>query len=188
MSRTVAVRTYLETLRGALVALESEPLEAAAEMLEAARRDERTVFVFGNGGSAATASHLACDFAKNTRSCGRGGLRMVCLASDAATLTAYANDEGYEVSFAEPLRTLARPGDVAIAISAGGNSPNVVRALEVAREMGVRTLGLTGPGGGALATKVDVCIRAASPQIEHVEDVHLVVTHLLTVRLRSGER
>jgi D-sedoheptulose 7-phosphate isomerase len=188
LSRAGVSARYLDVLRESLAALESEPLDEATEMLEAARRDARTVFVFGNGGSAATASHLACDLAKNTRSHGQQGLRIVCLASDPATITAYANDEGYEASFAEPLRTLAQPGDVAIAISASGASPNVIRALEAAGEIGVRTLGLTGPDGGALATMVDVCLRAASPQIEHIEDIHLVVTHLLTVRLRGGER
>jgi D-sedoheptulose 7-phosphate isomerase len=186
VSRTGLVARYLEELRESLTALESEPLDAALDLLQAARSEQRMVFVFGNGGSAATALHVACDLAKNTRSHGQPGLRTVCLAVDAASLTAYANDEGYETSFAEQLRTLARPGDVAIAISASGTSPNVVRALEAAHEIDLRTIGLTGPGGGAVPALVDVCLHAASPQIEHVEDVHLVINHLLTVQLRDG--
>jgi D-sedoheptulose 7-phosphate isomerase len=187
VTRAALVARYLGELRESLTALEREPLDAAIDVLQTARAERRTVFVFGNGGSAATAVHVACDLAKNTRSHGRPGLRMVCLAVDAASLTAYANDEGYDASFAEQLRTLARAGDVAIAISASGTSPNVLRALEAAREIGLRTIGLTGPDGGKIPALVDVCLHAASPQIEHIEDVHLVINHLLTVVLREGD-
>jgi D-sedoheptulose 7-phosphate isomerase len=187
MNQAAVISRYLGELRVALEALEGEPLNAAIQVLETARAEQRTVFVFGNGGSATTASHLACDLGKNTRSRNQRGLRMVCLSVDAGTLTAYANDEGYDRSFAEPLCTIARVGDVAIAISASGRSPNVLRALEAASEIGLRTIGLTGPDGGEMPGLVDVCIRAASPQIEHIEDVHLVINHLLTVLLRRSD-
>ena len=180
------IARYIDELSSALAALERQPLDAALAILEDARAERRTVFVFGNGGSASTASHLACDLAKNTRSPGRPGLRMVCLSGDIAALSAYANDEGFDSIFAEQLRTLASPGDTAIAISASGTSANVVRALATAREIGLRTIGLTGPSGGEMPALVDVCLHADSPQIEHIEDVHLVLTHVLTVALREG--
>lgn len=185
MSHATLVRRYLSELTDAFVALEREPLPRAIALLEQARAEGRTVFVFGNGGSATTAAHIVCDLAKNTRADGRRALRMMCLAVDAGTLTAYANDEGYATSFAEPLRALARPGDVGIAISASGTSPNVVRALEVARDIDVRTVGFTGPDGGSMPPLVDVCLHVSSAQIEQVEDVHLVINHLLTIMLRG---
>jgi D-sedoheptulose 7-phosphate isomerase len=187
VSQSAVIRRYLSELTDALAAIECEPLNAAIQLLETARAERRTVFVFGNGGSATTASHIVCDLGKNTRSEGQHSLRMVCLAVDAGTLTAYANDEGYEASFAEPLRTLAEPDDVAIAVSASGSSPNVVRALHAAREIGLRTIGLTGSDGGKVPTLVDVCLRVTSAQIEQIEDVHLVINHLLTVLLRGGD-
>lgn len=187
MNAPAIVARYLARLGDAIRSLEQEPIPAALDLLEGARRDGRTVFVFGNGGSATTAAHIACDLAKNTRSGGRPGLRMICLAIDAGTLSAYANDEGYDATFAQPLRTLAQPGDVAIALSASGTSPNVVAAVEAARELGVHTIALSGPDGGDLPRLADVCLHAASPQIEQIEDVHLVINHLLTVLLRGTE-
>jgi D-sedoheptulose 7-phosphate isomerase len=185
MSARAVIGGYLAGPAETLDALDHEALEAALEVVEAARRGRRTVFVIGNGGSATTAAHVACDLGKNTRSERRPPLRTVCLAAEIGTFSAYANDEGYESVFAEQLRVLAEPGDVVIAISASGRSPNVVRALEVARELRLRLIGLTGRSGGDLPTLVDVCIHAQTSSIEQVEDTHLVVGHLLTVLLRG---
>jgi D-sedoheptulose 7-phosphate isomerase len=185
MSASAVIDDYLAGLAAALGALEREPLQAAFELLEEARAARRTAFVFGNGGSATTAAHVACDLGKNTRVAGKPGLRVVSLVSELGTFSAFANDEGYASVFAEPLRALAERGDVAIAISAGGSSPNVVRALEVARELGLNAIGLTGSHGGDLPARVDVCLHAPTDSIEQVEDVHLVINHVLTVLLRG---
>jgi D-sedoheptulose 7-phosphate isomerase len=185
VSAVDVIDDYLASLAATLAALEREPLQAAHGLLEQARSERRTIFVFGNGGSATTAAHVACDLGKNTRVAGKPGLRVISLVSELGTLSAFANDEGYESVFAEPLRALAEPGDVAIAISAGGSSPNVVRALEVARELGLSAIGLTGSHGGDLPTLVDACLRAPTDSIEQVEDVHLVINHVLTLLLRG---
>jgi D-sedoheptulose 7-phosphate isomerase len=185
MSPRTAIDAYLAGLAETLAALDREAVEAALEVVEDARRRGRTVFVIGNGGSATTAAHMACDLGKNTRSEGRPLLRTVSLASEIGTLSAFANDEGYESVFAEPLRALAESGDVVIAVSASGTSANVVRALEVARTLRLTAIGLTGRSGGDLPSLVDVCIHAPTDSIEQVEDAHLVVNHLLTVLLRE---
>ena len=140
----------------------------------------------GNGGSAATAAHMACDFAKNTRMPGLPRLKAVSLADNLATLTAYANDEGYENVFSEPLRTLAEAGDVVIAISGSGNSPNIIKGLQTARELGLTTVGLTGFQGGKLKDYADICLIVDSDSIERIEDAHLVIDHILTGLLRNA--
>jgi D-sedoheptulose 7-phosphate isomerase len=129
---------------------------------------------------------MACDFGKNTRQPGRPRLKIISLGEPLATLLAYANDEGYDIVFAEQLRTLASPGDVALAISGSGNSPNVLRAVETAREMGLVTLGLTGFQGGKLKDLVDVCLVVPSNRIEQVEDAHMVIDHLLVGMLSAA--
>ena len=112
-------------------------------------------------------------------------LRVLCLNDNIATLSAFGNDEGYDSVFAEPLRALARPADIAIAVSASGNSPNIIRAVQVARDLGMKIIGLTGVSGGRLAGLVDICLHADAVSLEQIEDIHIVVNHLLTVLLRG---
>ena len=168
--------------------LSLEAIVAAASRLSEARRSSATVYVAGNGGSATTASHMVTDLMF-----GRGlpepGLRVIGLADNQAVITATANDVSYDEDFARQLRRLARPGDVLILISASGNSPNVVRAAEVAREMEVTIIGLTGFDGGRLAGLSDVSVHVPSPPDAYgpVEDVHLIVNHMLVAALASPE-
>jgi D-sedoheptulose 7-phosphate isomerase len=173
------------SLTAAIAGLRQQPIAEVLALLEQARSSGRTVFIFGNGGSAATAMHMACDLGKNTRSPGTPLLRVVCLNDNVATLSAFGNDEGYESVFAEPLRALARPADIAIAVSASGNSPNIIRAVEAARDLEMTIIGLTGVAGGRLAGLVDICLRADAVSLEQIEDIHIVVNHLLTVLLRG---
>lgn len=180
------IETYLAALGRTLAALPRAPLLRILATLRQARGEGRRVFIFGNGGSAATGSHMACDFGKNTVVDGRPRLRVIALNDNMPTFSAYANDEGYDRVFAEPLRTLAEPGDVAIAISGSGNSPNVLRAVEVARELGLTAIGLTGFAGGKLAGLVDLCLVVPSHSMEQIEDVHMVVDHVLTIALREN--
>jgi D-sedoheptulose 7-phosphate isomerase len=100
-------------------------------------------------------------------------------------MTAYANDEGYENVFSEPLLSLAESGDVAIAISGSGNSPNVLKGVQIAKELELKTIGLTGFEGGKLKDMVDICLVVPSDSMEQIEDVHLIVNHILTVLLRG---
>jgi D-sedoheptulose 7-phosphate isomerase len=182
----IYVKDYLQQLTAVINALPQEPLVAISSVLRAAREKGRLIFVFGNGGSAATASHMACDFGKNTRSPDRRRMRIISLNDNIPTMMAYANDEGYENVFAEPLISLAEEGDVAIAISGSGNSPNVLKGVQTAREMGLITIGLTGFEGGKLRGLVDTCLIVPSDSMEQIEDVHMIIDHLLTGLLRNA--
>jgi D-sedoheptulose 7-phosphate isomerase len=159
-------------------------VEQIVRTLELARTDGRRVFVFGNGGSAATASHLACDLGKGTVQPNSPRFQVVSLSDSISMITAYANDMGCESMFAEPLISLAQRGDLAIAFSVSGNSPNVVRAIEAARERGLATIGLTGFDGGKLATLVDIHLNIPSKSFGQVEDLHLAVCHAVCEMLR----
>jgi D-sedoheptulose 7-phosphate isomerase len=160
-------------------------LERAARLLLACHQRGGTVFVLGNGGSASTAAHFACDLAKGTRIAGLAPFRVVTLADNTAVATAWANDAGYDRVFAAQLEGWVQAGDVVVAISGSGNSPNVLAAIEVARQAGAVTLALSGRSGGKLRHLADVTICAPADPIEQVEDAHLAVSHSLCVALRT---
>lgn len=158
----------------------------AAELLEAYECG-RSIYIFGNGGSAATASHFACDLSKGTtkwltKSDRR--FRVVALTDNIPVMTAWANDSDYQEIFAEQLRNLIRPGDVAIAISGSGNSANIIRALEVANCHGAHTIGFAGFGGGRMKPLCRTCLVVASDNMEVIEDVHMAVCHALATIIR----
>ena len=176
---------YLAQLSRVIDAFPRQPLLDILRQLRQARNEKRQVFVFGNGGSAATASHMVCDLIKNTVKPNLARLKVISLVDSVPTISAYANDEGYEHVFAQPLESLGEPGDLAIAISGSGDSPNVLKAVETARRKGLATIGLTGIGGGKLKDLVDLCLVVPSDSMEQVEDMHMIVDHLLTVALRS---
>lgn len=159
-------------------------LDAVLQVIERARAERRQIFVFGNGGSASTASHFACDLGKNTVRDHLPRFRIIALNDNMPMFSAYANDEGYECVFVEPLLSLAEPGDVAIAFSASGNSPNVVRAIEAANARGVTTIGFAGMGGGRLEQLAQYCIVVPSNSYEHIEDLHLMFCHALVYSLK----
>ena len=176
---------YIQLLIKDLNSLSTEKIVEISAALRNARQNKKSVFVFGNGGSAATASHMACDFSKNTRQPEQPRLKVISLVDSIAGLTAYANDEGYENVFSELLLSLAEAGDIAIAISGSGNSPSVLKGIQTARQMGLKTIGLTGFEGGKLKKMVDICLVVASDSIERIEDMHLIINHILTGLLRN---
>lgn len=182
------IQRYWRELAWAAEAMPFARLARAAELLLACYRRGGTVFVLGNGGSAATASHFACDLAKGTRCEGARAFRVVPLTDNLPLITAWANDAGYERVFVEQLAALVRPGDVVVAISASGHSPNVLAAADLAREVGATTIALTGRSGGRLHRRVDLAIRVPAGPIEQVEDAHLAVAHSLCVALRAALR
>ena len=160
--------------------------KAIAEIMAVYDRGS-SIFTFGNGGSAALASHLACDLAKGTI-IGQNGykrFRVLALTDNIALMTAWANDNCYDQIFAQQLQNFVVPGDLAFAISGSGNSPNVLRGLELAREHGARTLGLTGFKGGKLKALCDVCIVLPSENMQIIEDFHLSVTHAISSVIRQ---
>jgi D-sedoheptulose 7-phosphate isomerase len=179
------LRDYWDEVASVAAAIDLESLEHAALMLLACQARGRVVFVVGNGGSAATASHFACDLSKGTRRDGPPTFHVVSLTDNVPLLTAWANDSGYDRVFSEQIHALACPGDILVVISASGNSPNVLAVIETARSCGMSVIGLTGRSGGHLANLVDVLMHVPSDRIEVVEDAHLVAAHSLCVAVRE---
>ena len=181
-------KTIIQYLTALKSLIDDFPVTDFTELLselEKAREREATIFVCGNGGSWATASHMVCDFNKNTRMPDSKRMKVIGLGDNIPSLSAYANDEGYERVFVEPLISLMKPGDVLLAISGSGNSPNVLRAIEAANEIGGVTLGLTGFNGGKMLGLVDHCLIIPSDSMEMIEDFHMIVDHMLTICLRK---
>ena len=178
----VVAGEYLATLRPLLDAIDLDAVAAAVAVLRDARGRGARVFIAGNGGSAATAAHLANDLGKATKGPGARPVRAMCLTDNAAWLTALANDEGYARVFTGQLENFAEEGDVLVVITASGSSPNVVEAVAWAREHGLATIGLLGFDGGALRDRVDVRLLVETPRGLYgpVESTHVVLCDLLT--------
>jgi D-sedoheptulose 7-phosphate isomerase len=154
------------------------PITAAAALMADALRAGGKILAFGNGGSAADAQHLAAELAgRFDRE--RPALPALALTANSSDLTAIGNDYGFGLVFARLIEAHGRPGDVAIAISTSGNSENVLRAVEVARARGLRSIGLIGKGGGKLAARVDVAISVPSDVTARVQEAHATIAHLL---------
>lgn len=176
---------YITSLQQTMNGL-SQPLIAdVIHLLQRARMQGSQVFIMGNGGSASTASHFVCDLAKNTRHKDLPHFRAIGLADNMEIFSAYGNDEGYENVFSQQLINLIRPGDIVIAISASGNSKNVLNAVEEAQKYGATTIGFTGFDGGRLGQMVDFHIHVNSRVIEHVEDVHLMLEHMIVRTIKD---
>lgn len=182
------ITEYLSQLAATLDRLPADRIEQLIDLLHRARLEGRQVFLLGNGGSAATASHFACDLAKNTIAAGLPNFRAISLVDNTALMTAWANDTAYDNLFCGQLGCLLQPGDVVIGISGSGNSPNVLRAVEMAKAAGAVTVGLTGFAGGKLKGLVDLAIVVPSQCMEQIEDLHLVIEHLVVVALRERAR
>lgn len=171
---------------GAIAAMRTLPmpeLTSAVAVLDAARTGGCRVYVLGNGGSATTASHMVCDLTKTARREFAPPLRAFSLADGNAVMTAYANDVSYADVFTRQLETNAEPGDVVVAISASGRSPNVLAALRTARRMGLYSIGLLGCQGGAAAGMVDLALVVNSADPGVIETAHLGIVHALTAAL-----
>ncbi|MAG14869.1 MAG: SIS domain-containing protein [Dehalococcoidales bacterium] len=181
------VQSYLKGLTGCLEELsrwEAE-IERAADIIFAAYQKGKQVFIMGNGGSASTASHCALGFAKQSAVMGKPRLKAKSLADNIGLITAWGNDADYSSVFLEQLRDQLAPGDVVIGISASGNSPNVLRAVEYAKEEGAATITLIGFGGGKLKQLADESIALSSRDYGQVEDAHLALTHILSDFLKE---
>jgi D-sedoheptulose 7-phosphate isomerase len=170
---------YKTHLIEAIQTIDLGRVERAIELLAQARRDGRRIFVCGNGGSASTSSHFATDMVKGA-SFGRDHrFRIMALTDSLPTITAYSNDVSYECVFVEQLKNFAEPGDVLIAVSGSGNSPNVLRAVEYANSIGCRTIGLSGRDGGALGKLAGLHLHVPHPHMGRIEDCHMVILHMI---------
>ena len=176
---------YLSAMRQNLAQLPAAEIRRMVDRLEEARAHGGQVFLFGNGGSASTASHLAVDLAKVTIAPGKPRLKAIALTDNIAVISAWANDLSYDEVFSQQLQTHLQPGDVAIGISTSGRSPNVLNALRLARSMGATTIGLTGCDGGQMNGLVDLCIKVPDNRTGRIEDVHLMLGHIVTACLAN---
>ena len=177
---------YYAAHRRVVANLPYHEMDAAIKEILAAHERGASIFTFGNGGSAALASHFACDLGKGTlvNQNGQKRFRVISLTYNIPLLTAWANDHGYEQVFAQQLENLVVSSDLVFAISGSGNSSNVLRALEVARCHDARTIGLTGYEGGKMKSLCDVCVILPSDDMQIIEDFHLSVTHAISSVIR----
>ncbi len=188
METQISTSTYFTELEQMLREISQAQLQAILSLLEAAYRDGHRIFIMGNGGSAATASHFALDLAKNTIRAGATRLKAISLTDHVPLITAWSNDTAYEHIFAEQLASMIEPGDVVIGISTSGNSPNVINALQVAKQTRAFTIGLLGAEGGLIKEIVDAYVLAPGQNIEQEEDAHMILAHIITRHMREVVR
>ena len=179
-------RSYLADIQRVLDLLPVNTIETIVKRLHIARLNRNQIFIIGNGGSAATASHMACDLGKNTHSSDYPRTRVHALTDSTPFITAYGNDCGYESVFAEQLAAYIEPGDVLVAISASGNSANILNAVKLAHKQNVYTIGWSGYDGGELATMADLPLVVPCHNIEQIEDIHMMLSHMVTMGLRNA--
>jgi D-sedoheptulose 7-phosphate isomerase len=179
------VRDYLGRLISTLERIPTARVEQLADLLYRAYCDGKQVFTLGNGGSASTASHMAADLSKNTIGPNMRRFRIMSLNDNMSLVSALSNDLGYENMFAEQLQNLIHPGDVLIAISGSGNSPNVLRAIEYAQSQSAEVAALLGFDGGKAAELADLSVLVESHDYGVVEDAHLIINHILVEYFRE---
>ena len=180
------IETYLSEVGATLGKLPVDMTAQVVEIIETARARGKRIFTFGNGGSAATASHFASDLSKGAISPGKPRIKAFALTDNVPLLSAWANDTAYENIFAEQLENLVDTGDIAIGISGSGNSQNVLNGVRVAKAKGASTIGFIGFDGGKLKSLVDLAVVVPSDNMEQVEDIHLLLAHIITTCLRKG--
>lgn len=183
-----AIKRYFSEIEQMLQAISLPHLEKVLQLLEETYCSGHRIFIMGNGGSAATASHFALDLAKNTIMPGLPRLKAISLTDHVPLITAWSNDTAYEHVFAEQLANVIEPGDLVIGISASGNSLNVINALQLAKASGASTFALLGAKGGKIKEMVDAYVLAPGQNIEQEEDAHLILAHVITRHMRDVVR
>ncbi len=180
---------YCDGLKKALDSVSPDRFEEVVRLLESAYNEDRQVFLMGNGGSAATASHLTCDLNKGVSFGLPKRFHVICLNDNVPTMLAYANDVSYEDIFVEPLKNFLRSGDLVMGISGSGNSSNVLKAIAYANSHGAHTVGITGFNGGRLAGMAGTSLVVPVNDMQKAEDVHFILFHvivqILCARLRG---
>ena len=179
MNQKENIRRYLDEEIKVLKAINIDELNSLMEEITKAREKGATVFICGNGGSAATASHYCCDFNIGVSGCSDKDTNFVCLSDNVATITAIANDISYDEIFSYQLKSRMKKYDVLFVISGSGNSKNIVKAMEVAKEKGSKILGLCGYNGGKVKEMSDVSVHVNIDNMQIVEDVHMIIDHCL---------
>lgn len=180
--------SYLTQLQTTIADLDLSKISQAIDWFREARAEGRSIFVAGNGGSQATAAHFVCDMVKSASFNRPSRFRILALNESMPTVTAYANDVDYHDAIVEQLKNFAQPGDLYMAISGSGNSPNVVRAMEYANSLGCRTLALTGRDGGKLAELAALNVHVREPHMGRIEDAHHIICHMICYSFIDQER
>ena len=179
---------YKADLLNAIDTIDLDKVGEAINILIQARKEDRRIFVCGNGGSASTASHFVCDMVKGASFKRDKRFRIMALTDSLPTITAYANDVTYDCVFVEQLKNFAEPGDVVMAISGSGNSPNVLHAIEYANSIGCRTIALSGRDGGKLGPMAQLNLHARNHHMGRIEDVHMIVMHMICYYFMDAEK
>lgn len=179
MTEAGFAQAYREKVSKTIGSIDADLVTTAIEWLRSARDEGRQVFVCGNGGSASTASHFACDMVKGASYGREKRFRIMALTDSLPTITAYSNDVAYECVYEEQLKNFARPGDVVMAISGSGNSPNVIRAVEYANSAGCKTIALTGRDGGELGPAAQLNLNVSEIHMGRIEDAHMIMCHMI---------
>ncbi len=188
-AEALSAQAYFQRLAKLIPQLPYAAIDDIVAALLQVFTEERTVYVFGNGGSAASASHMMVDMNKGTTElAGARRPKVMALTDNVPLLTAWANDSSYERVFSEQLKSFLRNRDVAFAISTGGNSPNVLLALETARERGAVTLGMSGYHGGKMKALCDICAVVPSDNMQMIEDMHHAMLHSILIAVRARLR
>src|ERR1700704_253046 len=185
----LSIKRYFHDLTALIPQLPYGAINSIVSIFLDTFAQQRTVYVFGNGGSAASASHMMCDINKGASGLVAGKRpKVMALTDNASLISAWANDFGYERIFSEQLKTFIKPGDVAFAISTSGDSPNVLLALETAREQGALTVGLAGCQGGQMKSLCDICAVVPSDNVQVIEDLHQAMLHSIFTAVRESLR
>lgn len=183
-----AINNYFSEIEQMMRNISLLHLQKILHQLEQAYYNNHRIFLMGNGGSAATASHLALDLAKNTIAPGTRRLKAISLTDHISLITAWSNDTAYEHIFAEQMINLVEPGDIIIGISTSGNSPNIINGIAQAKKSRAYTIGLLGANGGKVKTMVDAYILAPGKNIEQEEDAHMILAHIIVRYMREVVR
>ncbi len=187
----IDLSAYLAELKVVLGSLPLDQISKAADILFSCYQAEHTIFTFGNGGSGALASHLVTDLGKGTHFPGPPEMatfrrmKAIAVTDNMPMVTAWANDTHYDDVFMRQIENFLSPGDVVMAISGSGNSPNVLKALEFARGAGATTVGLGGFGGGKMKALLDCPVIVPSYNMQQVEDAHVIISHMIFLDLKS---
>jgi D-sedoheptulose 7-phosphate isomerase len=186
MSYATEIKEYLSELASVLQKLDVTQLDGFLQLLDSAREDGRQIFIFGNGGSGANASHITGDLVKGASYGKEKRFKVLCLNDNDAGVLAYANDVSYDEVFLEQLKNFLNPGDVVVGISGSGNSVNILKAIDYANERGAITVGFCGYPGGQLESRVKHVVHANIHDMQFAEDVHLIAGHIAMKILSGG--
>ena len=179
------INQYLDEIRETISRMPAEKINKVLDIIFEAYKNDKCLFIFGNGGSAATASHVVCDVAKGTVTPGKRRFKAMCLSDNAPLITAWANDTDYRNTFGEQLKKFVQPGDVALGLSFSGMSPNVINAFKTANDMGATSVLFSGRSGGEARKVAHVHILVPSDHMQQIEDIHAMLCHILFVCLRE---